>query len=277
VGLTYWIARELFDERIALVATALAATSPLQLALGRRALVDEFFCAAVLASIAALLLYAREKRWTWLVVWIAATTVAIAAKEQFLFLYPIVLLFWWLRTRELHWAWLLPPFLFYAVFCVLARDVTSFFRIARIITSAMTAPYAEQYQSGPPHRLILDSLAIAPLVTAVMLAALVAIAIRRDVFPPALRHLAVLVAGILLVHAVLPSQNLRYIVSADSLVRIFVSGYLLTERRLERGLIAALVVNAAVELALFHRIFVTGQVYDPVTDNLLRALHMLPR
>jgi 4-amino-4-deoxy-L-arabinose transferase-like glycosyltransferase len=277
VGLTYWIARELFDERIALVATALVATSPLQLALGRRALADEFFCAAALASIGALLLYARTKRLTWLAIWIAATTVAMAAKEQILFIYPVVLLFWWLRTRELHWAWLLPPFLFYAVFCVLARDLTSFFQIARIITSAMTAPYAEQYQSGPAHRLIIDSLAIAPLVTAVSLAALVTIALRRSGFAPAMRHLTVLVSGILVVHAMLPSQNLRYIVSADPLLRILVAGFVMSEERLNRGLVIALVANAAVELMLFHRVFIAAQVYDPVTDNLLRALRMLPR
>ena len=38
-----------------------------------------------------------------------------------------------------------------------------------------------------------------------------------------------------------------------------------------------LLLNAVSELALFHEIFIVGQVYDPVTDNLLRALKMLPR
>lgn len=277
VALTYWVARELFDETAALAAAALAATSPLQLALGRRALADEFFCVAVLASIAALLLYARTKRLPWLAAWIAATTIAIAAKEQFLFLYPVLLLFWWLRTRAVHWAWALPPFLFYAVFCALARDLTSFFRIARIITSAMTAPYAEQYQSGPPHRLLLDSLAIAPLVTIVALAAIVGIGLRRDAFAPPYRQLALLAAGILAVHAALPSQNLRYIVAADPLLRILGAAFLLHDARPGRWLGGALAVNAAAELLLFHRVFIAGQVYDPVTDHVFRALQMLPR
>ena len=59
VALTYMLGRDLFGEKVALIATTLVATSPLQLALGRRALADEFFCAFVLASIAALLLYLR--------------------------------------------------------------------------------------------------------------------------------------------------------------------------------------------------------------------------
>lgn len=278
VALTYWIGRELFGEAVALTATVLVATSPLELALGRRALADEFFCAAVLASIAALLLYARTKHVTWLAAWVIATTITIAAKEQFLFIYPVVLLFWWLRTRTIHYlAWLLPPFLFFAVFCALARDVTSFFRITRIITSAMTAPYAQQYQSGPPHRLILDAASIAPLVTLVALAALVAVALRRETFAPAFRHVAAFAAGILLVHALIPSQNLRYIVSADPLLRILAAAYLMPETRSRWWLATTLGANAAVELLLFHRVFVIGQVYDPVTANVLRALQMLPR
>ena len=278
VALTYRIARELFDERVALTATALVATSPLQLALGRRALADEFFCAAVLASIASLLLYARTKRMPWLAAWVIAATIAIAAKEQLLFIYPVVLLFWWLRTRAIHWvAWALPPLLFYAVFCALARDVTSFFRIAGIITSAMTAPYAEQYQSGPPHRLILDMASVAPLVTIVALAALTTVALRREGFTADARHLAVLAGGIVLVHAMVPSQNLRYVVSADPLLRILAAVYLTPAGRSPRWLAAVLGLNAMVELLLFHRVFVVGQVYDPVTAHVLRALQMLPR
>jgi hypothetical protein len=58
------------------------------------------------------------------------TTIAIAAKEQFLFLYPVVVAYWWLTTRTLRGrdvvAWALPPTLFFAVFCLLAGDLTSF-------------------------------------------------------------------------------------------------------------------------------------------------------
>lgn len=289
VGLTYWIGRELFGSSIALIATALATTSPLQLALGRRALVDEFFCAAVLASIAALLLHLRatdrRSRIGWLVAWIVATTIAFGAKEQFLLLYPVVLLFWWLRTRTIGWrvagVWLLPPFLYVATFAMLARDAGTFFQIARITTSTIGAPYAVQFQSGPPHRLILDSLAIAPIVTLLAIVAMVAIAMRREAFSAEHRHLAILAAGMIAVHAFLPSQNLRYIASADSLLRVLVAAFVLVELRGKKWMPAAigagLVINALVELKLFHQVFIAGQVYDPVTDNVLRALRMLPR
>jgi hypothetical protein len=270
VALTWWIARELFDGTIALIATALVTTSPLQLAFGRRALADEFFCAAVLASIAALIWCTSRFTAARAATWIVATTIAIAAKEQFLFILPVMLLFWWLRTRRIGWreliTWAMPPLLFFAVYCALARDTTSFFQIARIITSAMTAPYAEQYQSGPPHRLLIDLLAIAPVVT---IAAIVAIAARRT-------ELAVLAVGVIAVHALLPSQNVRYILAADPLLRILVAAWAVGAFR-TRVLVSAMVINALIELKLFHTIFIAGGVYDPVTDAVLRALGMLPR
>jgi 4-amino-4-deoxy-L-arabinose transferase-like glycosyltransferase len=287
VFLTFWIARELFGAQVALAATALAATSPLQLALGRRALADEFFCALFLASLVALLRCTtaeRPVRGYHYALWIAATTLVIAAKEQFLFLYPVVVLFWWLRTRTLRWqvlaVWAAPPIVFALVYSALARDVTSFFRVADIITSAMTAPYAEQYQSGPPHRLILDSLSVAPVVTLLALAGAIAIALRPGEFSREHRHVAVLMTGLLAVHALLPSQNLRYIVAADPLMRVLAAAFVFHELRARLRTTAAIgtgiAANAAIELSLFWTVFVTARVYDPVTDNLLRALKMLP-
>lgn len=285
VALTYVLGRDLFGENVALIATALAATSPLQLALGRRALADEFFCAAVLASLVTMHRYFRSatprSQTAWLAAWIATTTIAIAAKEQFLFLYPLLIACWWMTTRVLHVrdvvAWALPPALFFAVFCILARDVTSFFRIAHIITSAMTAPYAEQYQSGPPHRLLIDSMAVAPVVTILFLAAIVMFALRPGEWSRRARLLAFLAGGMIAVHALLPSQNLRYIVCADPVVRLAVAAFLAFELRdRPRIAVALLAGNALVELLLFQQIFVTAAVYDPVTQELLHALKMLP-
>jgi 4-amino-4-deoxy-L-arabinose transferase-like glycosyltransferase len=289
VALTYWIGLQLFERRTALFAAALMATSPLQLALGRRALSDEFFCAMVLASIAALLAgrpgFSPAARNAGLkpglphsIAWVVLTTLAFAAKEQFLFIYPVVLLFWWLRERKIRWEWLLPPALFFGVFCVLARDVGSFFRIARIITSVMDAPYARQYQSGPPHRLLIDFLLIAPIVTIAFIAAAVIACsggrFGRRAAESGRPHtqLLVLAAGILIVHSLISSKNLRYVVTADPMMRLLVAS------ALPRGrwTIAFLAVNAAVELALFHIIFVANSVYDPVTYELLHALKMVP-
>jgi hypothetical protein len=225
---------------------------------------------------------AMRRPWVWVVV----TTLAFAAKEQFVFIYPVLLLFWWLRERKLRWIWALPPALFFGVFCLLARDVTSFFRVARIIASVMNAPYAQQYQNGPPHRLLIDFLIVAPLVTiAFIAAAWMAIGTpasspagplpsrRRDAAEPAaetaaVRALLVLAIGILVVHSLISSKNLRYVVTADPLMRLMVASALPRK--------SFLLINAVVELVLFHIIFIAEGVYDPVTYELLRALRMVP-
>ena len=262
VVLTYAIARELYDARVALIAAALVATSPLQLALGRRALSDEFFCAVVLAAIASLLMYMRDRRVVWLVTWIVATTLAFGAKEQFLLIYPIVLCFWrGFRWRDLA-LWAIPPALYFVVFCVLAGDVTTFFKIAHFTTLTMNAPYADQLQNGPPQRLLVDLMALAPLVTIAFIGA--AWSDRTKV--------VLIAAGIIVGHSLLSSKNVRYVVTADPLMRVAAAAFV----RDKRFVIAGVIANAAVELALFYRIFIVAGVYDPVTLNLLRALRIVP-
>jgi hypothetical protein len=291
VLLTYLVGAELLGRWTAILGAALVATSPLQLAIGRRALSDELFCLFFLLTMFLLLRYLRAERSReragWLIGWIAAATMAFAVKEQFLLVYPFVLLFWWFRsgrriTPRLILIWTMPPLLYVAVFCLLSASATKFFRIASTMSGPYwTTTYAMQYQSGPPHRVLIDFLAIAPIVTVATILTAGLIVLRRAEGAEGEWHLFVLLAGIVAVHALLPSKNLRYLIEADPLARLLVASFAWKEIR-GRGLgqptaVTALVINGAVELMLFVTIFVRGAVYDPVTDNLLRALNMLPR
>jgi 4-amino-4-deoxy-L-arabinose transferase-like glycosyltransferase len=270
VGLTSWLGVRLFDRRSALVATALMATAPLQLALGRHALADEFFCAVVLASVVAMIEWLRSPRPAWLIAWIVLTTLAFAAKEHFLLIYPVVLSVWWVRERKVRWVWAVPPLLFFAVFCALAGDMGSFFRIGRILVSVQRAPYVTEFQSGPPQRLLIDFVAIAPLVTIAFIAA--AFHIDRRATGSGQFSTLLLAAGILVVHSLVPSKNLRFVVASDPFMRLLVASWLPATRFTA----VALVGNAVVELTLFYVIFIRSGVYDPVTSQLLRALGIVP-
>lgn len=290
VLLTYLLGAELFNRPVAIFGAALVAVSPLQIALGRRALADELFCLGFLLSLFLLLRHLRaerpRERAGWLIAWVAAMTITIAIKEQVLFVYALVLLFWWLRSgRRVTWQivtiWTLPPLLFATVFSLLSGSVTKFFRIAWIITSEMGAPYAAQYQSGPPQRILIDFLAIAPIVTVAAIVAGGFAVLRRAPGDENDWHLLLLLAGIIAAHALLPSKNLRYLVEADPLMRLLVASFAWREIR-ARGLglptaLTALVINGTVELMVFVTIFVRAAVYDPVTATILRALDMLPR
>src|SRR3954469_14062290 len=88
VALTYWLRGRLLERKSALVATALMTTAPLQLALGRRALADEFFCAVVMASVVAMLEWLHSPRRAWLVARVVGTAVAFSVREAFLFIFP---------------------------------------------------------------------------------------------------------------------------------------------------------------------------------------------
>jgi hypothetical protein len=245
-------------------------TSPLQLALGRRVLSDEFFCAAVLASVVAMLEWLRRRQRVWLLAWIGVATVAFAAKELFLLIYPIVLSVWWVRERRIQWIWALPPFLYFVVFCALARDFGSFFRVASIVATGAHAPYAVLLQSGPPQRVLIDYIAIAPLVTIAFIGA--GCSMLRTPRTGGQLCTLLVAAGILVVHSLVPSKNLRYVVAADPFMRLLVAAWLPGTR----WTIVMIVANALVELALFYSIFVRFGVYDPVTTELLRALKMVP-
>jgi 4-amino-4-deoxy-L-arabinose transferase-like glycosyltransferase len=284
---TWLVGRELMDPTSALTGAALAATSPLQLALGRRALADEVFCLVVLVSIWSLLRYFRAPRrpHLWLASWVLLTTLAFGVKEHFLIIYPVVILFWWLRSgrrmraRDLA-AWALPPLMFAGVFMILARSLGAFAQTARAITSTIGASYAQQYQAGPPQRLIIDSIAIAPIVTLLAVLAVGLIMLRENESAGE-RHMALLFGGIFLVHALFSSQNIRYIVSADPFGRML-AGALLWRAVRERGwsvmtLSFVLAINGIIELALFEKVFLIEKVYDPTTYGVLRALEMLPR
>ncbi len=76
VLLTWLVGAELLPSRAALFGAALMATSPLQLALGRRALADELFCLTFLVSLFMLLRYLRGEtgraRAGWLIGWVVA-------------------------------------------------------------------------------------------------------------------------------------------------------------------------------------------------------------
>lgn len=290
VLMTYLVGAELLSRTAAIFGAALVTTSPLQLALGRRALADELFCLAFLVALFTLLRHLRAERAReragWLIGWIVATTMAFAIKEQFLLVYPVVLLFWWFRSgRRLTprhvLTWTLPPLLYASVFCLLSASVSKFFRVAWITSSTIGAPYAMRYQSGPPHRVLIDFLAIAPIVTVATILAVAFVALRLSRCEEGEWQLLLLFAGIVAAHALLPSKNLRYLIEADPLARLLVASFAWREIRI-RGLglptvVVALVINGAVELTLFVTIFVRGAVYDPVTDTVLRALDMLPR
>jgi hypothetical protein len=76
-------------------------------------------------------------------------------------------------------------------------------------------------------------------------------------------------------------KDIRYAAAVAPLLAL-IAGWVLAEqylrprRRLRIGGVAAVAVNASIELWVFWTVFVLGAVYDPVLVNVLRALHAIP-
>jgi 4-amino-4-deoxy-L-arabinose transferase-like glycosyltransferase len=273
VWLTWALGKKLVSREVGLVAAALTATSPLQLALGRRALQDEVFCAAVLLALLAFL--DDDDRPRRHILAVAALSFAFAVKETAFLLYPALAVFTILAIRRRGWrrsdVWVLalPPAVHFVGFVLLTRLPGDYFTIMSVVANAVDAPYAARYQAGPPHRILFDFFMLAPLVWLLAVAAL-----ARMSPEPGMRLLALYTVVMALVFAAVTSKNIRYAVMLDPALRILAASLLalLPGRRLA----AALAAVAVSELWLFHAVFIAGKVYDPVTDNLLRALGAIP-
>ena len=286
--LVFLIGRELLGAEVALIAAALTATSPLQLAMGRRALQDEVFCASILLTLwlACLVIKAGHgvgpRRLGLLVAAVASMTLTLAIKESFLLLYPAVLLFLvvlappprlraWRRIAPLA---LVPPVLYALMTIVLCGGVKHYFDLLHIVmttASSINSPFARELSSGPFHRPLFDLVILSPLVIVLGIAGAARSGENR-----ALRALTAFAAAALVILGLLSLKNVRYAIPVDPVARLLAASLIASLPR--RPWLAVCVVGliAATELRLFHEIFLVADVYDPLTDEMLRALHAIP-
>ena len=291
IAITFFLGLEVLGVKAALIAAALTCTSPLQLAMGRRALQDELFCTTVIAVLWLLMRIVRHPKPP-ISLYLAAIitmTFALSYKETFLLLLPaylILFLFWrgdWSLRRADAALFALPPLLFAAGFMLATRSLTLLFRVGKVfLVAAIDNPYVKGYQQGPPHRDLVDHFILAPLVV-LAAAGATALLFRLEALDErGARGLALFLGLVLLLFAVSPVKNIRYTIFADPVMRLLAAWLLIAltskihTRENQLALIFVLAINAAAELWIFHRIFIVSKVYDPVTFELLRALKAIP-
>ncbi|MDI1477386.1 tetratricopeptide repeat protein [Polyangium sp. y55x31] len=287
---TYLLGARLVGPRAGLVAALLTVTSPLQLALSRRALQDEVYCAIFLAAAWSFVRLAQDERdalrarWRPMALFVVLATLAFAVKEAFVFPYAGLAAATVLASRaRLRPAqvllFLAPPVLFFAGFVLLGRDASAFFELLRLTRASFLDDYGIQYQSGPPHRPLFDLFVLAPIVCVLGVFALARLAERPREHRGAL-WLACFLLVSLAAFAGLP-KNLRFVVILDPILRLLAAWAIVTfpwaGRARGAGFAAALLIPSAVfELALFHETFITFRTYDPTTYDVLHALGALP-
>jgi 4-amino-4-deoxy-L-arabinose transferase-like glycosyltransferase len=284
--LAFALGRRWVGPAAALLGVALCVTSPLQLALGRRALSDEPLCAAVLLALWTTLraLDQREggRGRGRTAAAVAAWTLLLAIKETGLLLLPVLVLLVVLdrRARGVKLAradaWLLvaPPLVYLGVLFLLTRDAAAIVALLRAQSAnAGTASneYSALFQGGPPHRLLLDLFALMPLVFVLAVAAVARV--KEASGGP--RQLILVTVAMLALFSAMPAKNVRFVAGVDPLLRLL-AAWLLTTQLRPRSAALVTTLNGALELALFSAVFLTGNVYDPVSYNVLKALRFFP-
>jgi 4-amino-4-deoxy-L-arabinose transferase-like glycosyltransferase len=286
--LVFLIGRELLGAEVALIAAALTATSPLQLAMGRRALQDEVFCASILLTLwlACLVIKAGHgvgpRRLGLLAAAVASMTLTLAIKESFLPLYPAVLLFLVVLApppRLRSWRGIaplviLPPALYALVTIALCGGVKRYFDLLHIVmttASSINSPFARELSSGPFHRPLFDLVILSPIVMVLGIAGA-----ARSGEDRALRALTAFATAALVILGLLSLKNVRYAIPVDPVARLLAASLIASLPRRPWLAVCVAGLIAATELRLFHEIFLVADVYDPLTDEMLRALHAIP-
>ena len=276
-----------FNPTIALIATALVGSSPLQLHLGRRALGDEIVALVAFAAFWAILAYTeRRSRLRWLAV-VGVLLIGCATKEVFLTLYPALalpLVLAWIRERRIRLidvaALAFPALLNVVIVAVLARDPDALVHVIKAVHASAESSYASDYLSGAPHRITIDLLALAPVAG---LLALMSIGLLPDRGTYLSRVLSGALALSLLPFAFLGVQLVRLVAVSDVLVAIVAAWGLATVASgwshrpwLRVGAITGTTAIAvSTNVAIISTLAEAG-LYDPVTDTLLRAFGMIP-
>jgi hypothetical protein len=216
---------------------------------------------------------------------VVLTTFVIAVKETALLAAPGVLAaIYLLRGKRFERRDIVlvvaPVVVWYVAFALLSGSASTVFDVLRAEhAGTKNAPYVTSYNSGPPHRVMVDLFMVAPLTSAFSLSAVAFALFEWKRLSPGLRALVVVLVWTLLVSSLAPVKNLRYAVHGDGLMRAL-SAWFVVERVLPsfgpRWALLLGAANALAELSIFHRTFIVGGVYDPVTAELTRALSMSP-
>lgn len=278
----------LFGERVGFWAALLTAASPLHLSLARRALSDSWSAALCVIS-----LLAFSRAWfsgsrsmrAWASVAILLAT-AFLAKEANILLVPLVLapMAWRVVRHREPVPWV--PFLSVSVAplaaaillgCAAAGGWGVFWRVVYAnVTSPSLNAYAVRYGGGPWFRYFLDFLLVSPVPTLLYLGWVGYLLGARERDPQAWWWALLPVLFVFL--SIPATKNLRYALMLEAPIRL--GAVLLLDRVLPArdgsaapGLrfACALLILIWLDLESFHRLFVAGEIYDPVTAFLIQG------
>jgi 4-amino-4-deoxy-L-arabinose transferase-like glycosyltransferase len=283
--LGYWFARRLFDKQVALLALILLASSPIALAMGRRALQDSVVAFFLIASLYIFYEAVNTKKSIYAVLLVPILYMSIMVKETSILLAVFFVVYLLYDRTFVRKDFNVFPLLAAIILAVLLTDISylvitgslsKFIQLLRIILlSPETNRYAIKYQSGSLTRYLYDFLLISPLTLIASGIFCAAYCMDRKIRSEGARYLLWFFTVLYILFSFF-SKNIRYVIALDFPIRIFAVLAVWTAcSKFGRPKVAvalcAVLTMAVIDVIFFRHIFIICKVYDPVTYQLLTA------
>ena len=287
VVLTAWVGWRVAGARVAAFAAFVVACSPLALALGRRALQDSVVVAATTLVLALALELRRDVRmapsraWSLSVGVSLASAFLVALKETSLFLLLALVVDAAVAAfRDRTVAWRVAPLvagpLLAAVgFLAWAGNFAELRALVEVAERSADGAYVRAFMAGPPHRVLVDLLVLAPVATLLAVLGLFAQpAAKSD--SSSTRLVATFLLTGLVAASCLP-KNVRFTAALEPALALF-AALGLSSVAGARVAVTALTLGGLglSSWLIFARVFLERRVYDPTTFDVLAALDAVP-
>ncbi|MBV9009907.1 MAG: hypothetical protein JO354_12200 [Verrucomicrobia bacterium] len=262
----------------------LMATSPLAIHLSQRALVDGYF--SLWATTAVWLAWENlrcPRHLGWLAAYFASLVLLVLTKESAAFVVVglCAVLLWYGLQGCCPWrlwvATMAGPVVAIAVLATLTGGITKLVQFYYVFESKSGHNiYSVMAQDGPWYRYLIDFILLSPLITTFALGAI--FHLRRSVDTALAIFLG---ASFVVMSAVSHGMSLRYAAYWELPLcwLAFLQVELLAEkvrRNWRPFAIAGMVVLlSATNLWQYQRLFVAGEIYDPISFQLARATHLI--
>jgi 4-amino-4-deoxy-L-arabinose transferase-like glycosyltransferase len=265
---------------------ALMAFAPTQIHMSQHALIDGFF--AFWALLCLWLLWENlqaPRDWRWLLSYSAALSLLIITKENSFFvciaLVVLIVANRWLIfgtvTRELLLATVVGPLLGVVILTFLAGGISSLFETYRLlVTKASHMEYAILTGDGPWHRYLVDLFLVSPIILVLAFGCVFQLERAKK---PELWMSIFIAASYLVMSNIRYGMNLRYANIWDMPLRFLAFSSLATllaplSRYRNTILIAAVAIICALELRQYWILAVQYPLYELITRDLMRAVHI---
>lgn len=271
----------------ALGVTGLMSVAPTQLHMSQHALIDGFFAFWALFCLWTLWESLRAAgNWRWLAAYGLALALLVLTKENSFFVWcglvALIVANRWLQfgkvTRELLLATVAGPLLGVVILIFLAGGLDNLITTYRLLVmKASITPYAILTGDGPWSRYLVDLLLVSPLVLILALGAV----FRLDRTKRPELYLSIFVAASYLIMCnVKYGMNLRYANMWDMPLRFLafsqiaaLAAFAQRYRTIATALIVVVIMG--IEFRQYIILAVQFPLYELITHDLLRALHIL--